>query len=293
MKRIAGAVLAVALAGGVALRAAEPAPGEDLDKLPLIVPDESAKDWVVDRFAGNSTAGQKFYQGPAREVGGLGRCRTACGLPDGTVYLGTAAGLAEISPDGFLRLFMGNDGFIEGPLEQVRAGAPIYSPKEKTLYLTGPNCLRRVVEKPDGTRHVEVVAGTPNVPGQSDGPARAATFKQIGNAIINSQGTIYVMDFDRLRKIEDGQVTTLNRNMRSGKLVDGPLAQACFSLIASRVEGWKPIDSEGVPVAASPAGETNPALASDGAGRLLCVYEKHLEDGRVQIAARTVESNRK
>ena len=49
----------------------QPAAGENM---PEIIPDESADDWVVDRFAGNSTAGAEFFPGSAREVGGLGRC---------------------------------------------------------------------------------------------------------------------------------------------------------------------------------------------------------------------------
>ena len=60
-------------------------------------------------------------------------------------------------------------------------------------------------------------------------------------------------------------------------------------LLASRLDGWKPLDRDGVPVAASAADELDPALAGNGAGRLLCVYEK-VEDGRTQIAARTLQT---
>ncbi len=52
--------------------------------LPEIIADPSAGDWVVDRFAGHRMAGPTLIQGPAREVGGLGRCG-ACPLPDGRV----------------------------------------------------------------------------------------------------------------------------------------------------------------------------------------------------------------
>ena len=58
-------------------------------------------------------------------------------------------------------------------------------------------------------------------------------------------------------------------------------------LIAARVERVQVArPRSGVPVAASDAEETRPALASDGAGRLLCVYEKHSQDGVVAIAMR-------
>jgi hypothetical protein len=61
-------------------------------------------------------------------------------------------------------------------------------------------------------------------------------------------------------------------------------------VIASRVEGWKPLDGAGVPVAATEFEEQHPALASAGAGKLLCVYEKHGADGHVTIVARVLET---
>jgi hypothetical protein len=58
-------------------------------------------------------------------------------------------------------------------------------------------------------------------------------------------------------------------------------------LLASRLDGWTPLDKGGVPVAVSLAEEVNPALTGNGAGKLLCVYEK-VEDGKSSIAARTI-----
>jgi hypothetical protein len=60
-------------------------------------------------------------------------------------------------------------------------------------------------------------------------------------------------------------------------------------LIASRVDGWKPLDAAGVPVAATGAEEDQPGLASSGPGALLMVYEKS-EGGKTMIAARTISS---
>ncbi len=57
-------------------------------------------------------------------------------------------------------------------------------------------------------------------------------------------------------------------------------------LIAARVEGHRSLDEAGVPVAASEADELSPALASDGGGRLLCVYEKRSSDAIARIACR-------
>jgi hypothetical protein len=61
-------------------------------------------------------------------------------------------------------------------------------------------------------------------------------------------------------------------------------------IIAARVDGWRPLDAAGVPVAATELEEKNPAIASAGAGKLLCVYEKHDQDGKVRIVARVLES---
>jgi len=58
---------------------------------------------------------------------------------------------------------------------------------------------------------------------------------------------------------------------------------------AGRVDGWKPLDKDGVPVAATAASESSPALAGNGAGKLLCAYEK-IVAGTTQICARTIEA---
>ena len=61
-------------------------------------------------------------------------------------------------------------------------------------------------------------------------------------------------------------------------------------LIAGRADGFKPLDPDGVPVAASDLEEKNPALASGGAGKLLCVYERYEKGGTVRICARTIKT---
>jgi hypothetical protein len=94
-------------------------------------------------------------------------------------------------------------------------GHPIWNPKEKTLYLGGLNCVRKVVEKPDGSRWVEVVAGVPNkAPDKKskpqDGPAKAATFQSwYRGAVCNSRGTIFWLEDQGLRRIENGVVSSV------------------------------------------------------------------------------------
>jgi hypothetical protein len=57
-------------------------------------------------------------------------------------------------------------------------------------------------------------------------------------------------------------------------------------LAVSRVDGWKPLDRPGVVLADSEASEQAPAIASDGAGTSLCLYEKVGKDGNVEICVR-------
>jgi len=238
MRRVAASAGALAIVFGAGMLVNQTAAGEkpgkrpalaapDLENLPGIIFDGSIGDWVVDRFAGNSTAGTRIYQGPAREVGGLRNIKQALAMPDGTVYMacGTMGhcsllvDLVKVTPDGTLRLVMERNGRVEGPMEECRAGRPIWNPKGKALYLTGPNCLRKVVKKPDGSRWVEVVAGIPNkAPGpkekQQDGPAKQATFKSFDRGVVcNSRGTFYWLESmprsGRLRRIENGVVSTV------------------------------------------------------------------------------------
>jgi hypothetical protein len=208
---------------------AEPAP-EPRD-LPEIIPDDTAGAWRVDRFAGNSTAGPVFVQGPAREAGGLGRCG-ACPLPDGRVLVPFRGGLAEVDPAGTLRLVV-ESRLLFGTTGQVTAHVAAYNPVDRAVYVAGPQCVRRVVERPDGPWRIERVAGTPGRAGFDDGPVATATFTRVDSLVIDRRGAVYLLDDNRcLRKIEGGRVATLNAAARAGGgRVDGPLAQARFALI--------------------------------------------------------------
>jgi hypothetical protein len=220
---------ALALLGGLGEQSARAAEPEAAD-LPEIIAAASAGDWLVDRFAGNSTAGPTFFQGPAREVAGLGRCG-ACPLPDGRVLIPFPDGIAEVDTNGTLRL-VAETRVLFATTAQVTANVMAYNPTDRRVYIAGPNCVRRLSERHDGPWQIELVAGTPGRAGFADGPANAATFTRIDSLVSNSRGTIFLLDFNqRLRQIEQGQVTTLNSAIHSGECVDGPLAQAKFNLI--------------------------------------------------------------
>lgn len=200
----------------------------DLTNLPKTILEDGIENWVVDRFAGNNTAGPIFYQGPAREVGSLQNPFWSLEGADGTIYLvivlqgAVVPKIMKVDTEGTLRLFMDDKGLLEGRLEECQAGWPVWNPKEKALYLVGRHCLRKVVEKPDGTKWVEVVAGVPSpTPGlrvkrePRDGPAKQAVFTDEPRygVVCNSTGTFYWLeDTDvtkGLRKIENGRVSTV------------------------------------------------------------------------------------
>jgi hypothetical protein len=228
--RAAGALCVLMVAVGAGPTGADPASsaGEDM---PRIIEDPSVRDWVVDRFAGNSTAGPAFFPGPAREAGGLGRCG-ACPLPDGRVLIPFARGLAEVAADGVLRLLLDRASLGSGTTGQVTASVVACDPRDGKVYLAGPNCILQLVERPGAPATVKPVAGTPGRKGFDDGPAGSATFSRVDNIVINSRGQMFVLDYNqRLRRIDGGVVTTLNSRFRGGKRADGPLAEAGFALI--------------------------------------------------------------
>lgn len=241
MKSVASLlVLTACLAGGVLLAddAGQPAATKAaVDDVPLLVCDETASDWVVDRFAGNSTAGQTFFQGPAVEAGGCGRDFSFAVATDGRAYFLVPDGIAEVSTSGVVRLAVSRQEWKADGLEDLyaRGGLLAWNPKENCLFFWGRGCIRRLVEKPDGTREISRVLGDPSRIGQQDGPADQAKLTSVGNLCINSRGAVFFYDGkkygERLRKFEDGVVSTISDKMRSGKLVDGPLQDACFNFI--------------------------------------------------------------
>ncbi|MBA4388994.1 MAG: hypothetical protein C0404_13515 [Verrucomicrobia bacterium] len=221
-----------------------PAPAPE--NLPEVVLDDSSPDWVVEPFAGNASAGQQvFFDGPALQVGGLGAPNPIVETPDGTVYFNTGAGLAKVAPDGTLRLVLRSVGKVEGPADEVASGRPVWNPKDNSLYLTGPNCIRRLYTKPDGTRWVEVVAGTPDKPGKDDGPAKTATLSfnpGSGQGVCDgffatSKGTIYFSD-GGIRKLENGAITTVTRAVPGFQAYDEEADTFYFPLAYSKPEGF-------------------------------------------------------
>lgn len=207
--------------------------------VPMMVREDSAGDWVVDRFVGNSTSGSIFFQGPARQAGGVGRSTSLAVAPDGRVFMPVplGGGIAEVSADGMLRLVVSGLEWRADGLDDffARGGLLAWNPKENCLYFWGKSCIRKLVETADGSHSVEVVVGSPNRAGLDDGPVGKATLTSVGNLCVNSRGTVFFYDGKRygecLRKLDNGVVTTITTKLRTGKHVDGPLEDACFNFI--------------------------------------------------------------
>lgn len=224
--------------------AAHPKEIQHAADVPLIVPDESAADWVVDRFAGNSTAGGAFYQGPAAEAGGIGRPAVAV-APDGTVYLATGGmswlkdTIVRVSPDGMMRLLAGGGSSLaDGSAAKARiavdyrGGGLAWSKRDSSLYFVHPTvpAVRRLYQK-DEQWLVATAAGDPHKAGRADGPAHDALFAEPRSLAVTSAGTIYLLDGNSLlRKIDEGRVSTVAKFVGGPEIVDGPLEKATFSI---------------------------------------------------------------
>jgi hypothetical protein len=219
-----------------------PALGADdpAKEVPRLVLDESASRWVIDRFAGNSTAGSQFIQGPAREAGGLGRPAVEP-TPDGSVFLGVGMQkwkkdkIARVTPDGQLRLVAGGGSSLaDGPAWRARIAVGhrgaglVYNKADASLYFVHPTipAVRRLYQK-SGRWFVQTVAGDPKKAGHADGAAKAARFERPRSLAITSTGTVYCLDGTHvIRKIDGGRVSTLVRFAGGRQVVDGPLAKA-------------------------------------------------------------------
>lgn len=179
-----------------------------------VILDPDASDWTVTTFAGNRGTGDDFYPGPAQEVGGIFPIETVVELPDSAIWMNTNVGIIEVDKNGTLRKVMGTDGYIEGPIEQCVSGTLYWNPSEERLYMSGPNCLRRIMVDSKGKRRIEVTAGTPGKNGSVDGPSKSALFPNVCKGVVCTKlGAIYWLEASgKLRKIQNDSVSTLLLN---------------------------------------------------------------------------------
>ena len=151
---------------------------------------------------------------------------------DGTIYVADGGGsnrILRLKVDGPLETIAGGkEGFADGVGDQASFNSPsgLVLDNAGNLFVadTGTNAIRKIT--PEGV--VSTVAGT-GKPGFADGPSTQAQFNGPIGVGIDEQGNVFVADTynDRIRKIANGQVTTVAGVGRPG-YSDGEAQNALF-----------------------------------------------------------------
>ncbi len=199
------------------------------------IPTDDAEQWQEEPFLGCGMLGQKILQGPGLQAG-MPRGKLVFN-PDGSAFLITSRSIFFVQANRTVRLLAGRPGlggFQDGPASVARFSTINGAVRggRGDLYINdrGNVCIRRLYQRNDGSWHVQTIAGVPGRKGRKDGPAREALFQDPCNLSINSQGELFALDKDYIRRIAAGEVTTLNPEGGTG-FQDGPIESAMFSLI--------------------------------------------------------------
>lgn len=176
---------------------------------------EGTEGWVLGAYLGNFNTSPTWQDGPRLEVGGMKPGAKSCKQADDKMYcvFGASAPYNVIEIDetvGTARLFMGSDGSYTGPTEEAQGGYVLYDDSTSTLYVSGPYCLRKIVDDGDGTRSVEAFAGECGTVCVSscDGSGTDARFGDGYGWAVNPDGNIYFVEDTVLRKITPAGVVT-------------------------------------------------------------------------------------
>ncbi len=134
----------------------------------------------------------------------------------------------------------GVPGGADGPADRAafRSICSIALGPDGAVYVgdSGNHCVKKLSRDKDGRWTVATIAGVPGRSGYKDGPASEALLARPDGLAFDSKGDLYVLDEDRLRKMSDGRVTTINAPRGSG-FRDGPLAEARFNRIMGGSNG--------------------------------------------------------
>lgn len=137
--------------------------------------------------------------------------------PGDTLYAGYGNGLNKVTPDGQVQPIAGYGpyyAFIGVGLDRM---TNVYAVEEGQVWKIAP----------DGTQ--TLLAGNPNMPGFSDGPASLALFRGLQDAVVDASGNILLSDYTRIRKLSaQGTVTSLAGTEVLG-YVNGPGPDARFN----------------------------------------------------------------
>jgi len=189
---------------------------------------DNMDDWRVEHYCGNPRS-RGFLQGPINESAVNGSMAFDS---KGNAYLSAGTSIRMITTDGKAVLIAGTPGLqgsTDGPgwKSTFAAAGNIVSASDDTFYVSDRVNfnIRKLERKADGTWHISTVAGTAGEPGHKDGPGNQALFSAPFNGLVCTEGILYAMDANWLRKIENGIVTTLNAGPGC---VIGPLNVARF-----------------------------------------------------------------
>ena len=148
--------------------------------------------------------------------------------PSGTVYVADTYNrrIRKISPEGMATTLAGSGtyGFADGTGEVAQFGTPhgVAVDSSGIVYVADSNRIRKIT--PAGV--VTTLAGS-GTGGSADGTGAAAQFDGPIGVAVDSAGTVYVADSNRIRKITPaGVVTTMAGSTRG--LADGTGSAAQF-----------------------------------------------------------------
>ncbi len=194
------------------------------------IPVEDIDRWYVERFMGAPGLGG-FVEGPRLQAGVPGPMAFD---NEGNAYVAGKTYLFQVSNDGAVKLIAGTPGMpgtADGPARRSVFGslAAIALGPDAGIYVVdrGNFCIKKVQQDESGRWMVITVAGVPGKRGHSDGVATQSLLERPDALTFDSKGNLYVMDQDWLRRIKDGQMTTLNPDGGTG-FADGPLKRARF-----------------------------------------------------------------
>ncbi len=177
----------------------------------------------VSLLAGNIADGQNCTDG----IGDGADFTTPEGLfadKNGTIYVADGGcGIRQVGANGTVQTFFRSD------INSAYTVFPAFNcvDDQGNVYLiNNDNFTDPQIYKIDPQLNISIFAGT-GVSGYHDGPAASAQFEALGGITIDNQNNIYVIDGSRIRKISQGNVSTVAGNGQSGYM-DGLAANAEF-----------------------------------------------------------------
>ena len=156
--------------------------------------------------------------------------------PSGVLYAADNGRLFKVENDRVVTIAGGYDttGHKDGPLSTAKFTVIVsltFAP-DGTLYVAQTSTVRQVK---DGM--VTTLAGhwEQGKDRYVDGPAKDARFFSVFDIVVESSGAVLVGEANHIRRIKDGQVTTVAGKSCEGRIPypDGPAATACFSGVGS------------------------------------------------------------